>query len=79
MLWIKRTNFLRPHIRSDNAPEFTAKAVREWLELVGVKTLFIEPGMRKRVDVLLFYRHVYLLMGCCLSPVLIPLFELRKL
>jgi transposase InsO family protein len=43
-------NFLRPHIRSDNAPEFTAKAVREWLELVGVKTLFIEPGMRKRVD-----------------------------
>jgi len=52
-------SFLRPHIRSDNAPEFTAKAVREWLELVGVKTLFIEPGMRKRVDVLLFYRHVY--------------------
>jgi transposase InsO family protein len=32
------------HIRSDNGPEFTAKAVREWLELVGVKTLFIEPG-----------------------------------
>ena len=21
-----------------------AKAIREWLELVGVKTLFIEPG-----------------------------------
>jgi hypothetical protein len=59
LLWIKRTNFLRPHIRSDNAPEFTAKAVREWLELVGVKTLFIEPGMRKRVDFLLFYRNVY--------------------
>jgi len=53
-------NFLRPHIRSDNAPEFTAKAVREWLELVGVKTLFIEPGMRKRVDFLLFYRHVFM-------------------
>ena len=32
------------HIRSDNGPEFTAKAVREWLGLVGVKTLFIEPG-----------------------------------
>jgi transposase InsO family protein len=32
------------HIRSDNGPEFTAKAVREWLELVGVKTLFIKPG-----------------------------------
>jgi putative transposase len=32
------------HIRSDNGPEFTAKAVREWLGQVGVKTLYIEPG-----------------------------------
>ena len=32
------------HIRSDNGPEFTAKAVRKWLERIGVKTLFIEPG-----------------------------------
>ena len=32
------------HIRSDNGAEFTANAVREWLGLVGVKTLFIEPG-----------------------------------
>jgi putative transposase len=32
------------HIRSDNGPEFTAKAVRGWLERLGVKTLFIEPG-----------------------------------
>ena len=32
------------HIRSDNGPEFTAKAVREWLHRVDVKTLFIEPG-----------------------------------
>ena len=32
------------HIRSDNGPEFTAKAVRGWLEGLGVKTLFIEPG-----------------------------------
>ena len=32
------------HIRSDNGPEFTAQAVREWLEKVGVKTLFIEPS-----------------------------------
>ena len=31
-------------IRSDNGPEFTAHAVRRWLEKVGVKTLFIEPG-----------------------------------
>ena len=32
------------HIRSDNGPEFTASAVREWLARVGVKALFIEPG-----------------------------------
>ena len=32
------------HIRSDNGPEFAAKAVRKWLARLGVKTLFIEPG-----------------------------------
>jgi transposase InsO family protein len=32
------------HIRSDNGPEFTAKAVRKWLQQLKVKTLFIEPG-----------------------------------
>lgn len=32
------------HIRSDNGPEFTARAVRRWLDRLGVKTLFIEPG-----------------------------------
>jgi putative transposase len=32
------------HIRSDNGSEFTAKAVRKWLNRMGVKTLFIEPG-----------------------------------
>ena len=32
------------HIRSDNGPEFTSRVVRGWLERVGVKTLFIEPG-----------------------------------
>jgi transposase InsO family protein len=32
------------HLRSDNGPEFTAKAVRQWLGRVGVTTLFIEPG-----------------------------------
>ena len=32
------------HIRSDNGPEFTAKAVRKWLNRLEVKTLFIEPG-----------------------------------
>lgn len=32
------------HIRSDNGPEFIAKAVRRWLASQGVNTLFIEPG-----------------------------------
>lgn len=32
------------HLRSDNGPEFTAKAVRKWLNQLGVKTLFIEKG-----------------------------------
>jgi len=32
------------HIRSDNGPEFTAKAIRSWLNRLGVKTLFIERG-----------------------------------
>ena len=32
------------HIRSDNGSEFTARAIRKWLNSLGVKTLFIEPG-----------------------------------
>jgi putative transposase len=32
------------HLRSDNGPEFTAKAIRGWLNRLGVKTLYIEPG-----------------------------------
>lgn len=35
---------LPEYIRSDNGPEFAAKAVRHWLNRVGVRTLFIEPG-----------------------------------
>ena len=31
------------HIRSDNGPEFTAKAICKWLARIGVKSLFIEP------------------------------------
>ncbi len=31
-------------IRSDNGPEFIAKAVKRWLEASEVKTLYIEPG-----------------------------------
>jgi transposase InsO family protein len=32
------------HVRSDNGPEFVAKAVRDWIDAVGAKTAFIEPG-----------------------------------
>ncbi|MES0865030.1 IS3 family transposase, partial [Ruegeria sp. SCPT10] len=31
-------------VRSDNGPEFVAKDVRAWIEAVGAKTAFIEPG-----------------------------------
>ncbi len=32
------------HIRSDNGPEFVAKAVRDWVSALGAKTAYIEPG-----------------------------------
>jgi putative transposase len=32
------------HIRSDNGPEFIAKAVRDWINAVGARTAYIEPG-----------------------------------
>jgi putative transposase len=32
------------HIRSDNGPEFIAKAVRDWIATVGARTAYIEPG-----------------------------------
>lgn len=32
------------YIRSDNGSEFTAIQVKEWLNSLGVKTAFIEPG-----------------------------------
>ncbi len=35
---------LPAYLRSDNGPEFTARAVRQWLERVGVQTLYIAPG-----------------------------------
>jgi putative transposase len=44
LAWLFVTRGVPEHIRSDNGPEFTAKAVRRWLTEVGVKTLFIEPG-----------------------------------
>ena len=32
------------HVRSDNGPEFVAKAVQEWITAVGAKTAYIAPG-----------------------------------
>ena len=32
------------HVRSDNGPEFVAKAVQDWIRAVGAKTAYIEPG-----------------------------------
>ncbi len=32
------------HVRSDNGPEFVAKAVRGWIGGVGARAAFIEPG-----------------------------------
>ena len=32
------------HVRSDNGPEFDAKAVQEWIGAVGAKTAYIMPG-----------------------------------
>lgn len=41
-LFIRRG--LPEYIRSDNGPEFCAKAVREWLDRLSIGPLFIEPG-----------------------------------
>ena len=32
------------HIRSDNGPEFVAKAVQKWIAAVGARTAYIAPG-----------------------------------
>ncbi|HTP82314.1 MAG TPA: IS3 family transposase [Alphaproteobacteria bacterium] len=32
------------HVRSDNGPEFVAKAVQEWIAAVGAQTAYITPG-----------------------------------
>lgn len=38
------TRGMPDHIRSDNGAEFTAKAIKDWLPKLNVKTLYIEPG-----------------------------------
>jgi transposase InsO family protein len=42
--WLVATRGAPEHIRSDNGPEFIAKAVRAWLAAKGCETIFITPG-----------------------------------
>jgi len=44
LIRLMKTRGMPAHIRSDNEPEFIAKAIRTWLEKVGVGTLYVEPG-----------------------------------
>ena len=39
------------HIRSDNGPEFIAKAVQEWIAAVGAKTAYIAQAARGRTAI----------------------------
>ena len=32
------------HVRSDDGPEFVAKAVQAWIGAVGARTAYIAPG-----------------------------------
>ena len=40
---MKGSKFLAD-VRSDNGPEFVARAVQEWIAAVGAKTAYIQPG-----------------------------------
>jgi len=42
--WIFLTKGVPKYIRSDNGPEFIARAVCQWLDSSGCQTLFIKPG-----------------------------------
>jgi transposase InsO family protein len=44
LAWLFATRSVPQFIRSDNGSEFTARAVRDWLDRVEVNTLYIEPG-----------------------------------
>ncbi len=41
LAWLMTTRGVPDHIRSDNGSEFTAHAVRDWLNRVDVKTQYI--------------------------------------
>jgi putative transposase len=44
LIRLMHTRGVPEHIRSDNGPEFIARAIRTWLTQAGVGTLYVEPG-----------------------------------
>ena len=40
------------YIRSDNGSEFTAQAVRQWLDRLEIQTHYIEPEARGRMAIM---------------------------
>jgi len=44
MNWLFLLRGVPEHIRSDNGPEFVARALCEWLDKAGCGTIFINPG-----------------------------------
>lgn len=42
--WLFLTRAVPGHIRSDNGPEFIAKALKAWLAEAGCKAIYITPG-----------------------------------
>jgi transposase InsO family protein len=44
LILLSKARGLPAFIRSDNGPEFIAKAVRKWIEIAGGQTLYVEPG-----------------------------------
>jgi putative transposase len=44
LIRLMHTRGVPEHIRSDNGPEFIAKAIRSWLTQAGVGTLYVKPG-----------------------------------
>lgn len=42
--WLILLHGMPGHVRSDNGPEFIAKALQKWLAERGAKTLYITPG-----------------------------------
>jgi transposase InsO family protein len=50
LTWLMATRGVPDHIRSDNGSEFTAHAVRDWLQDVGVRTLFIDEEAKVLIE-----------------------------